>query len=89
MSDLEFPRATWKSSFPESHCSSTLVPRVLQKAGTPESQKKLDCLHFPLTLIILGPVQVSVHMEEDEPKNEIAPASTSDKEVGKNESSGK
>ena len=27
-------------------------------------------------------------MEEDEPKNEIAPASTSDKEVGKNENSG-
>ena len=90
MSDLEFPRATWKSSFPESHCSSTSVLRVLQKAGTPESQKKLYCpLDLPSTLIILGPVQVSVQMEQDEPKNEIAPASTLDKEVGKNEKLGK
>ena len=54
-----------------------------------ESQKNLNCLHFPLTLIILGPVQVSVQMEQDEPKNEIAPASTSDKDVGKNENLGK
>ena len=37
-----------------------------------------------LILILLGSVQVSVKMEEDEPKNEIAPASTSDKEVGEN-----
>ena len=42
-----------------------------------------------LILILLGSVQVSLQMGEDEPKNEIAPASTSDKEVGKNESSGK
>ena len=56
---------------------------------TPQSQKNLDCVDIPLTLIILGPFQVSVQMEKDEPKNEIAPASTSDKEVGKNESSGK
>ena len=66
------------------------MPRVLQEAGTPESQKKLDCpLDLPSTLIILGPVQVSVQMEQDEPKIEIAPASTSDKEVGKNENLGK
>ena len=81
MSDLEFPRATWKSSFPESHCSSMLVLRMLQKAGTPESQKKLDCLHIPLTLIILGPVQVSVQMEQDKPENVISPASLSEKDV--------
>ena len=42
-----------------------------------------------LILILLGSVQVSLQMGEDEPKNEIAPASTSDKEVGKNESLGK
>jgi len=34
-----------------------------------------------------GPVQVSVQMEQDEPKNEIALASTSNKEVGKKENS--
>ena len=42
-----------------------------------------------LILILLCSVQVSVQMGEDEPKNEIAPASTSDKEVGKNENLGK
>ena len=42
-----------------------------------------------LILILLGSVQVSLQMGEDEPKNEIAPASTSDKEVGKNENLGK
>ena len=36
-----------------------------------------------LILILLGSVQVSLKMGKDEPKNEIAPASTSDKEVGK------
>ena len=81
MSELEFPRATWKSSFPESHCSSMLVLRMLQKAGTPESQKKLDCpLDLPSTLIILGPVQVSVQMEQDEQENEKSPDSTTNKD---------
>ena len=42
-----------------------------------------------LILILLGSVQVSVQMEQDEPKNEIAPASTLGKEVEKNENLGK
>ena len=50
-----------------------------RKGSAPKSQKNVY-----LTLIILGSVQVSVQMGEDEPKNEIAPASTSNKEVGKN-----
>ena len=61
---------------PESWCS--------RKGSAPKSQKNVY-----LTLIILGSVQVSVQVEQDEPKNEIAPASTLDKEVGKNENLGK
>ena len=93
MSQLVFPRTTWKSGFLEIRFSGN---PVFQKVIAPERRcsgilllRVLSPLHLPLTLIILGPFQVSVQMEQDEPKNEIAPASTSDKEVGKNESSGK
>ena len=100
MSELEFPRATWKSSFveiqfcgnpvfPESHFSRTSVFWNIKTADAPESRDSGKSEKFRLTLICLGIFQVSVQMEQDEPKNEIAPASTSDKKEGKNENSGK
>jgi hypothetical protein len=92
MCELEFPRATWKSGFleilfPESHCSRTSVLWNIIALVAPESQDSGKS--EKLTLICLGIFQVSVQIEQDEPKNEIAPASTSDKREGKNEHSGK
>ena len=74
--------------FPESHFSRTSVFWNIKTADAPESRDSGKSEKFRLTVICLGIFQVSVQMEQDKPKNEIAPGSTSDKKEEKNENSG-
>ena len=84
MSELEFLRIIRKSGSPDTRCSKKLTLRKFfapeswcsGKGSAQESQKNLY-----LILIILGSVQVSVQMEQENPENEISPASTSDKDA--------